>query len=225
VPRRTTLLFLATGLLTLVAAAPANASLGTGASVTTTQRPDLRSTLQITDPFREDNRMAFATVTPEGGSPDLVVGDLGAGIADPIPTICVRVDPTIIRCPLLMIDGANIGLGPGNDTFSGKSLTDASGYDISQFRIQLILGTGRDVALGGPGPNVIFGGAGRDMIMGGPLEDKLFGGAGNDFLVGEEGNDLLQCGKGPHDLFNDGPGRDLVNIRACERRVHHEFAP
>src|SRR5204862_4696031 len=91
VPRRTALLFLATGLVTLVAAAPANASLGSGVSITTTQRPDLRSTLQITDPFREDNRMAFATVTPEGGSPDLVVGDLAAGIADPIPTICGRV--------------------------------------------------------------------------------------------------------------------------------------
>jgi Ca2+-binding RTX toxin-like protein len=181
--------------------------------------------VQVTDAFHENNRMAFATVTPTGGSPDLVVGDLAAGIADPIPTICVRVDPTIIRCPLLMIDGVNIDLGPGNDTLSGKSLTDAPGYDISQLPFRAILGAGRDVALGGPGPNVIFGGAGRDLIMGGPLDDKLFGGAGNDFLVGEEGNDLFQCGGGPHDLFNDGPGRDLVNVKRCERRVHREFAP
>ena len=171
------------------------------------------------------NKLALVTVTPSGGSPDLVIGDVAAGIADPIPTVCARVDPTIIRCPQSMVGHITIDLGPGNDTLTAKGIQSTRAFDIHREYLRLFLGQGNDVAEGSPGPNAIFAGPGRDLIMGGPLGDKLFGGAQNDFMVGLGGNDLFQCGKGPHDLFNDGPGKDLVNIRACEKRVHRESVP
>jgi Ca2+-binding RTX toxin-like protein len=174
----------------------------------------------------EVNDVALVTVTPPGSSsPDLVVGDVSAGIADPIPPFCPRVDPTIIRCPHSMIHGIDVNLGPGNDTLSAKGISEVEAYDITQIYIQAFLGKGRDVAQGSPARNAISGGAGNDMIMGGPLGDRLFGGGQNDFLVGLGGNDLFQCGAGDHDLFNDGPGKDLVNVRTCEKRVHRAFVP
>jgi len=203
-----------------MAIAPASAQ----ADIVATYDPAGNGRLILKADYRDYvNQMALATVAPSGGSTDLVVGDVAAGIADPLPSICPRVDPTIIRCPLSMIHMINIDLGPGSDTLSAEGVDQAAAYDITQLYIKAHLGKGRDVAVGGPGTNVIFGGAGNDMIMGGPLRDKLFGGAQNDFLVGLGGNDLFQCGKGSRDRFNDGPGKDLVNVATCEVRVHSKF--
>jgi len=169
------------------------------------------------------NKLALVTENPGGGSPDLVIGDVSAGITDPIPPICFRIDTTIIRCPQSMIHRLNINLGPGNDTLAAR-FDQIAGLTIGQqasFFAQL--GPGRDVAQGGPIPNTIYGGPGRDMIVGGPFADKLFGGGQNDFLVGLGGNDLFQCGQGNHDLFNDGPGKDLVNVGTCEIRTRTKF--
>jgi Ca2+-binding RTX toxin-like protein len=116
-----------------------------------------------------------------------------------------------------------INLGPGNDTLSAGKLDPVEAAAVRIFYASL--GPGRDVAVGAPVPNVIHGGQGRDLLMGGPDEDDLFGGGQNDFMVGLGGNDLLQCGKGNNDIFNDGPGKDLVNVRACEHRTHKQFAP
>jgi Ca2+-binding RTX toxin-like protein len=205
--------------LAALALAPASASAGAG--VTVSLSPS--GSLQITGDA-EVNHVALVTVTPSGGSPDFVIGDVAAGISDPLPSACPRVDPTIVRCPLSMIHSVNVGVGAGNDTVSVKGLYAAAAYDIQQIYIKLA--KGNDVAVGGPAsPNTILGGAGRDMIMGGPFGDRLFGGGQDDFLVGLGGNDLFQCGSGDADLFNDGPGKDLVNVKTCERRVHREFVP
>jgi hypothetical protein len=211
------------GLLAIVAAglvmAPAPASAAGGVSVSLSG-----GQLQITGDAAVDH-VAIVTVTPEGSnSPDLVLGDVTAGVADPIPSSCFRVDPTIIRCPQSSIGGITIDLGPGNDTLSAKGLEGLAAFTFKRF-LTARLGAGNDVAVGAPAPNLLSGGPGRDMLMGGPFADELFGGGQNDFLVGQSGRDLFQCGNGPHDLFNDGPGKDLVNIRACEKRVHREFVP
>jgi hypothetical protein len=216
------MLMLIAVVISMVAVSSASA-IPRGAEVQLNTRPDLRSTSLVVNAFAENNRMALATVTPSGGSPDLVIGDIAVGIADPIPSVCARVDATTIRCPQLMINDIRIDLGPGNDTVSARDIHAAEGHDISQIYVNL--GKGNDVAVGGPFPNVLLGGPGRDMLMGGAFSDRLFGGADNDFLVGLEGKDLFQCGKGPEDLFNDGPGKDLVNVRTCEHRVHKVFLP
>jgi Ca2+-binding RTX toxin-like protein len=219
--RRGAATFLIAGAVAVLGLVPASAQAGLHVTYDAAHNGDLVLRADYSDYV---NKLALATVTPSGGSTDLVVGDVAAGIADPLPSFCPRVDPTIIRCPLSMIHEVNIDLGRGNDTLSASSFEKAV---AAYWRVawKANLGPGNDVAVGAPGPNVIFGGPGRDLIEGGPLFDKLYGGAGNDFLVGNEGNDLFQCGKGPQDLFNDGPGKDLVNIRTCERRVHREFVP
>src|SRR4051794_15892547 len=220
--RRTLLVLLAAAITAI--AVPSASAFPRGAEVQlTTTRPDLQSASLVVTAFGDNNRMALATVTPSGGSPDLVIGDVAVGIADPIPSVCARVDMTTIRCPQLMINDIRIDLGPGNDTLSDRAIYAAEGHDISQINVNL--GKGNDVAVGGPFPNVLLGGPGRDALMGGASSDRLFGGAGNDFLVGEAGDDLFQCGGGPEDLFNDGSGKDLVNVRTCENRVHKQFAP
>jgi Ca2+-binding RTX toxin-like protein len=208
-------------LITIIAAvlavAPASANAG---GLVATLGAD--GSLQITGDSQVDH-VALVTVTPPGSStPDLVVGDVTAGITS-FPPSCFMVDPTIFRCLQSSITGININLGPGNDTLNAQGISLPEGFDAKKEFIKLYLGRGRDVAKGAPAPNLISGGPGRDLIMGGSFDDHLFGGAGNDLLVGEEGNDLFQCGKGPHDLFNDGPGRDLVNVRTCEVRVHQGF--
>src|SRR3954470_9139320 len=55
--------------------------------------------LLITSDTSVVNDVGFDWVTSPIGAPDLVIGDTTAGIPDPIPTECARVDPTIVRCP------------------------------------------------------------------------------------------------------------------------------
>ena len=208
--------------IALLALAPASAQAGVEANAATVTGETGLFSLLLNDDFPHRNRMALVTFTPDGGSTDLVIGDVAAGIDDPIPSICFRVDPNIIRCPLSTIHDVNIDLGAGNDTLS------TSGFDaaVAQYwELAARLGPGNDTALGGPFPNLIYGGPGRDLIQGGPFNDRLFGGGQNDFLVGLAGRDLFQCGTGPDDRFNDGPGKDLVNVATCERRLHGNFVP
>jgi Ca2+-binding RTX toxin-like protein len=220
VTARTRLLGLTAAVVAALAIAPASASASGGLNVTLSG-----GQLQITGDS-EVNQVALVTVTPPGSSsPDLVVGDVAAGIVDPIPFFCFRVDPTIIRCPHTMIYGITVDLGPGNDTVSAKGISEAEAYDTALIYIQMKLGAGKDIAQGAPGRNSISGGPGNDTIVGGPFDDRLFGGGANDFLDGLGGNDLFQCGAGGRDLFNDGPGKDLVNIRTCEKRVRRHFVP
>jgi hemolysin type calcium-binding protein len=70
------------------------------------------------------------------------------------------------------------------------------------------------------------GSAGRNVIVGGPRNDRLFGRGGSDLLRGRAGNDLLDGGRGQDRIFGDrgadlligGPGRDrLVGGRGADR--------
>ena len=202
----------------LLAIAPASAQAG----ITATFDPAGNGTLVIQADYSDYvNNVALVTVTPSGGEPDLVIGDVAAGITS-IPSFCFMVDPTIFRCPQSKIGQINLNLGRGNDKLTAQGLEGLAAFTMQRF-LTAQLGPGNDVAEGAPAANTIFGGSGRDMIMGGPFGDRLFGGAQNDFLVGQGGNDLFQCGKGPHDRFNDGPGKDLVNVGTCEVRVHSKF--
>ena len=212
---------LTAGVVALFAFVPASAQAG----LTVTYNPAGDGDWVLSASYSDYvNKLALVTVTPSGGTPDFVIGDVSAGIADPIPSVCFRVDPTIIRCPQSLVGQVNIDLGRGNDTLTAKGLEGLAAFTFRRF-LTAQLGAGNDVAEGAPAANRIFGGPGRDMVMGGPFGDKLFGGGQNDFLVGQAGKDLFQCGKGRNDLFNDGPGADLVNVATCERRVHREFVP
>jgi Ca2+-binding RTX toxin-like protein len=207
------------GLVALLALLPATAQAG----VTVTYNPAGNGDWVLSASYADYvNKLALVTVTPSGGESDLVIGDVTAGIADPIPPVCFRIDPTIIRCPQSLFGEIHINLGRGNDTLTAKGLEGLAAFTMQQY-LTAQLGPGNDIAQGAPAANTIFGGPGRDMIMGGPFADRLFGGAQNDLLVGLGGNDLFQCGKGPHDLFNDGPGKDLVNVGTCEVRTHTKF--
>jgi Ca2+-binding RTX toxin-like protein len=210
---------LTAGVIALMAIVPASAHAGIKVTFDPAGNGDLVIQADYSDYV---NKLALVTENPSGTSPDLVIGDVTAGIANPIPSICFRVDLTIIRCQQSMVGQININLGRGNDTLNAKGIEQLAAFTMQQY-LTAHLGPGKDVAEGAPAANVIFGGPGRDLIMGGPFGDKLFGGAQNDFLVGLGGNDLLQCGNGPHDLFNDGPGKDLVNVGTCEVRVHTKF--
>jgi hypothetical protein len=61
------------------------------------------------------------------------------------------------------------------------------------------------------------------MLKGGPYGDRLFGNGQNDFMIGLGGADLFRCGGGRKDRFNDGPGKDRVEVGSCEFRVHAQF--
>jgi hypothetical protein len=75
-------------------------------------------------------------------------------------------------------------------------------------------------------PMIRRGSAGRNVIVGGPFGDRLYGLAGNDLLRGRGGNDRLFGGPGRDSVFGDtgadlvdgGPGRDrLVGGRGADR--------
>jgi Ca2+-binding RTX toxin-like protein len=192
-------------------------------AITITLTPASGGTYEIhlDDNIGTVDQVALTTVTPSGGMPDLVIGDITAGISDPIPSPCQRVSQIGIRCPLGMIMRVSGNLGSGNDTW-GFGVTQ----DLDNAAIQLYkayMGPGDDVYEGGPAANEVHGGPGRDEIQGGPKGDFLYGGAQNDFSVGLGGNDLFRCGKGRHDRFNDGPGKDRVDLGSCEFRVHTIF--
>jgi hypothetical protein len=76
------------------------------------------------------------------------------------------------------------------------------------------------------GPITRRGSAGRNVIVGGPRGDRLYGGRGNDLLRGRAGDDVLDGGRGRDQVFGDtgadlvtgGPGRDrLVGGRGADR--------
>jgi len=58
-------------------------------------------------------------------------------------------------------------------------------------------------------PVAMRGGPGRDILVGGSGPDKLSGGNGGDTLIGREGDDLLAGGNGGDSLYG-GPGNDVL---------------
>ena len=177
-------------------------------------------TLDLTDDDGVDNDVAITTVTVVTGHPDAVVGDLKAGIPDPIPPECARVDPTIIRCPATGLVGVIAFFGRGNDRLSvaedfgyrsfTPSSTIAGAAAVTPF-VRAQFGPGSDVA-GDQSPY-------RDVWNGGSGRDRFSSGPGNDKVKGGSQNDIIDCGAGKHDIGIGGPGkRDLG--RRCEVVKH-----
>ena len=74
-----------------------------------------------------------------------------------------------------------------------------------------VLGDGDDVAIGGPGDDVIAGGDG---------DDTLDGGAGTDVLLGGDGADTL-ISRGGYDLLVGGEGCDRYRVYPTHDHDHH----
>jgi hypothetical protein len=63
------------------------------------------------------------------------------------------------------------------------------------------------------------GSAGRNVLVGGPLADRLFGLGGNDLLRGRAGNDLIDGGPGADRVFGDNGADLLIGGRGRDRLV------
>lgn len=70
-------------------------------------------------------------------------------------------------------------------------------------------GPGRDVLVGGSGPDRLFGGPLGDKLIGRDGDDVLLGGDGYDALFGGPGDDVLKGGLGPDNVLG-GPGDNQV---------------
>jgi Ca2+-binding RTX toxin-like protein len=153
------------------------------------------------------NRVGVTWVTSPSGSTDLVIGDTAAGIPDPIPSQCARVDPDTVRCLADIFTKLDAELGPGPDSLSVLPIANLNTGFIS---IKLSLGPGRDRAVdNGQTRDVWDGGRGRDVLSSGP---------GNDRVSGGPQNDIIDCGPGD-DVGIGGPGR-LDLGRNCETVRH-----
>jgi hypothetical protein len=179
-------------------------------------------TLDITDDAGVENEVALTKVEVVSGFPDVVVGDTKAGIPDPIPQQCARVDSSIVRCPAGIIVGVVGFLGGGNDTLSvsedfgyrslsqANPLSAATGAAFNPF-VRVQFGAGADLA-SDLSPY-------RDIWNGGPGKDRFASGPGNDKVKGGAQNDIIDCGAGHHDVGIGGPGR-LDLQRGCEVVKH-----
>jgi Ca2+-binding RTX toxin-like protein len=144
------------------------------------------------------NEVGINWVVSPSGAPDVVIGDTAAGIPDPIPAPCARVDPMIARCPASAFDRLRVDLGAGNDLF--LALMPVAGID-GFIKMEVSAGAGIDrVSDRGNTRDTFNGGPGRDQLSSGPLNDKVKGGAQND---------RIDCGSGQHDIGVGGPGKDL----------------
>jgi Ca2+-binding RTX toxin-like protein len=152
------------------------------------------------------NDVGVTWVISPNGKPDLVIGDLSAGIADPIPSQCARVDPSTVRCPADLFTALDAVLGPGPDSIGVVPAVGVDGF----INMRLQLGAGKDRARdAGQTRDVWNGGPGRDVLDSGPGDDKVKGGPQND---------IIDCGFG-HDLGIGGPGK-LDLSRNCETVRH-----
>jgi Ca2+-binding RTX toxin-like protein len=163
--------------------------------------------LFITADLSFANDVGITWVTSPTGTPDLVIGDTQAGIPDPIPSQCARVDPTIVRCQADLFMRLDADLGPGPDSINVVPAVGVDGF----LTMRLQLGAGKDRA-GDSGQtyDIWNGGAGRDQLASGP---------GNDLVNGGPQNDIIDCGAGKHDVGIGGPGR-LDLGRHCETVKH-----
>jgi Ca2+-binding RTX toxin-like protein len=167
-------------------------------------RPDV---MFITAEQSFANTVGITWVISPSGAPDLVVGDTQAGIPDPIPSSCVRVDPTIVRCQADLFTRLDADLGAGPDSIRVVPAVGVDGF----LTMSLQLGAGKDRASdAGQTYDIWHGGAGRDRLASGP---------GNDLVEGGPQNDIIDCGPGKHDVGIGGPGK-LDLGRHCETVRH-----
>jgi hypothetical protein len=153
------------------------------------------------------NEVGVTWVTSPSGAPDLVIGDTVAGIPDPIPSSCARVDSMVIRCAADLVMRLDVDLGPGPDSINVVPAVGVDGF----ISMRLQLGAGKDRASDtGQTRDVWNGGGGRDQLSSGPA---------NDLVKGGPQNDVIDCGAGKHDVGIGGPGK-LDLGRHCEVVKH-----
>jgi hypothetical protein len=109
-----------------------------------------------------------------------------------------------------------VNLATGTSSSPTFNTDTVSGFEV------LLLGDGRDSAVGSDaaetfvgydGRDTLDGGAGNDSLDGGARDDSLLGGAGNDTIVGGDGNDTIDGGTG-FDIITAGEGNDLIRVGA-----------
>jgi Ca2+-binding RTX toxin-like protein len=179
-------------------------------------------TLDLTDDDGVDNEVGITTVTVVAGHPDAVVGDVKAGIPDPIPQECARVDQNIVRCPATGLIGVIGFLGGGNDSLS---VSEDFGYRETSALSARLAASSAAVT---PFVRMSFGAGAdrgsdlstyRDIWNGGSGKDRFNSGPGNDLVRGGAQNDIIDCGAGHDDVGIGGPGkRDLGGH--CETVKH-----
>jgi Ca2+-binding RTX toxin-like protein len=110
--------------------------------------------------------------------------------------------PNELDCEAVRVSGFEVNADAGDDM-----VKVASSVSIPVTRRG---GQGRDVLVGGSGPDRLYGGAGADKLVGRDGDDVLVGGSGPDQLFGGPGNDVLKGGAGQDQLFG-GPGENVVH--------------
>jgi CSLREA domain-containing protein len=150
-----------------------------------------------------------------GGGDSIGTDPLLASLADnggPTPTQAL-----LVASPA--IDNGGVDCAPADQRGAARESCDIGAYERVRCGGRLVnrVGTaGRDVLVGGPGPDGFLLGAGNDLarglagsdgICGGAGKDRLKGGPGKDRLLGERGKDRL-IGGGGADLLKGGGGRD-----------------
>jgi hypothetical protein len=178
--------------------------------------------LDLVDEEGVDNEVGLTKVEVVAGHPDVVVGDLKAGIPDPIPDICQRVDGQVIRCQADIIIGVEAFFSRGNDTLG---ISDDFGYRSFSPANSFSAATGAAVnptvrVQFGPGADVGSDASPyRDIWNGGPGKDRMNSGPGNDKVKGGAQNDVIDCGAGKHDVGIGGPGKRDLGVH-CETVKH-----
>ena len=127
-----------------------------------------------------------------------------------------RTDKTLkpyeIEAPL----GVTASGGPGNDVLIGNAGADSfSGggdwtLDIAtDEELEDLLG--KDILVGGDGPDLLAPGAADDRVEAGPGADLMAGGDGNDVIDGGPGDDVIASPDAGNDRLLGGPGNDLIS--------------
>ena len=96
-----------------------------------------------------------------------------------------------------------IATGDGDDQVrAAESMADRAALDVD-------LGAGSDVAIGGAAGDRIAGGPDDDTLLGRAGDDSLSGGPGTDDLIGGTGADQISCG-GVGDRFDNDPADTIA---------------
>lgn len=186
----------------------------------------------VGDSVGEDNSVVWTLFTPAGGSQDIVLADTTAGIADPIPDDCARIDGETIRCPSINFSGLVGGFGSGPDSLIfNLPGTEGAGWGFTPL-LNVGFGSGNDshtlfaavpvivrVDGGDESDSLSFGvhlgvgfrkrataSATKRMVHanGGGGRDAISGGPGGQVLRGGAGADQMKGGKGSDRMFGGG---------------------
>ena len=132
---------------------------------------------------------------------------------------CAETRPDLFTC---------VPQGEQRLVFSSGAFDDvivASG--VREMPLNVLMGPGYDVVLGGGGDDTLDGGDNVDLLAGGPGEDLLTGSEGSDVLEGGPGRDRINgdigtdtvfAVDGDPDTIDCGPGDDVALIDRADRQ-------